>query len=254
MIPQALSGLVTAVRTLTIVPMPGRDAERFSTSLYWFPVVGMFIGGIQALVMYLSLFAGWAELAGFAAVLAGVLLTRGIHADGLADFFDGFWGGKNRESALRIMKDPNVGSFGVLALFFAMLLKWLAATRIAEAEEYSVLVAGILLGRWVQVILASTMPYARAEGGTARSFVAGAGTSHLAVTTAVSALFLMLLPDAGMIFIVVAMGAAALLATAVAAAAVHKIGGVTGDVLGASSELAECVVWVACVLISAQQA
>jgi len=134
-----------------------------------------------------------------------------------------------------------------------MLLKWLAATRIAEAEEYSVLVAGILLGRWVQVILASTMPYARTEGGTARSFVAGAGTSHLVVTTAVSALCLMLLPDADTAFIVVAMVSAALLAAAVAAAAVRKIGGVTGDVLGASSELAECVVWLACLLSSAQQ-
>ncbi|MBM3162525.1 MAG: adenosylcobinamide-GDP ribazoletransferase [Chlorobi bacterium] len=250
MLLQTARGLVTALRTLTILPVPGRDAERFSMSLYWFPVVGLFLGGVQATVMYALRLAGWVEFAGFAAVLCGVLLTRGMHVDGLADLADGFWGGKNREAALRIMKDPAVGSFGVLALVFVMLLKWLAATRLAMFQDYSTFVAGIVLGRWVQVILAALMPYARSEGGTARSFVTGAGKSHLAVTTVCSVLFLILLPHAAAAPVVVAIVSAAMVAAVMAVVAARKIGGVTGDVLGASSELAECAVWVACMLLS----
>ncbi|MCF8215854.1 MAG: adenosylcobinamide-GDP ribazoletransferase [Chlorobium sp.] len=251
MIRQTLSGIVTAVRTLTILPFPGKDAERFSTALYWFPFVGLLIGAFQAIVMYVGMLTGWVEFAGFATVLTGVIMTRGLHADGLADLADGFWGGKNRESVLRIMKDPNVGSFGVLALFFLMLLKWMVVTKLAAVQDYGSLVIGILLARWVQVQLASLMPYARREGGTAQSFVVGAGSFHMVVTTLCTVLLIFPLAHNDMTHVAVALISAAGAAAAAAVIAYRKIGGVTGDVLGASSELTECVVWLACLLSSA---
>jgi len=112
-----LSGLVTAARTLTIFSVPGKDSEKFSNSLYWFPVVGAFLGALLGAVAWLGVRSGWNELAAAGVVVGGLLLTRGMHADGLADMADGFWGGRDRARILSIMKDPNVGSFGALALF-----------------------------------------------------------------------------------------------------------------------------------------
>ena len=88
------------------------------------------------------------------------------------------------------MKDPSVGSFGSLALSGMMLLKWIAVLKLVQLEAFGLVVAGVILARWVQVILASALPYARSEGGTAREFVNGAGWPHMVVTTLLTLLFL----------------------------------------------------------------
>lgn len=245
---EATRGFVTALRTLSLLPVPGRDVAHFSTALYWFPLTGLLLGMLQAFTTFAVALSGWNELAGFVAVLSGILLTRGLHADGLADLADGFWGGKNPESALRIMKDPTIGSFGALALVLIMLLKWIAAVKLVELKAYESIVSGILLARWVQVVLASAMPYARSSGGTAQTFVTGAGKPHLFVSTLVSVFLLFLLMRADMQHVSVAFAAAGTAAIATGVSASRKIRGVTGDVLGAGSELAETAVWIACAL------
>jgi len=247
---EMIGGLVTALRTLSALPVPGKDAVRFSSALYWFPLVGLLLGVLQVFAACAVASTGWHELAGFVAVLSGVLLTRGLHADGLADLADGFWGGKNREAVLRIMKDPNVGSFGALSLVLVFLLKWIAAVKLVDLHAYGALASGVLLARWVQVLLASTMPYARSEGGTAQAFVAGAGISHLVLTTLFSTTLLLLLLQADLLLAGVALASALMSALATGLIARRKAGGVTGDVLGAVSEMAETAVWIGCCLIS----
>ncbi|NTV66760.1 MAG: adenosylcobinamide-GDP ribazoletransferase [Chlorobaculum sp.] len=241
-------GLVTALRTLTILPVPGREAERFSDSLFWFPFVGLVIGTLEALLARFGVLAGWYEMAALLALGGGIVLTRGLHADGLADLADGFFGGRNREAALRIMKDPNVGSFGSLALIFVMLFKFVCLVELARYEAFGTMTAGVLLARMGQVLLATWLPYARAEGGTATAFVDGAGWPHLFV--AVASAFVFLLYPVGFgwpraLFLT----ASALASTfALGLLSRRKIGGVTGDVLGACSELTEAFVWLAAVL------
>jgi adenosylcobinamide-GDP ribazoletransferase len=241
-------GLVTALRTLSVLPVPGRDASSFSTALYWFPLAGLFLGSLQALCAFAVALSGWSELAGFAAVFSGILLTRALHADGLADLADGFFGGKNRESTLRIMKDPSVGSFGALSLVLVMLLKWIAAERLVGLQAYGSLVSGVMLARWVQVLLASTMPYARRKGGTAHSFVEGAGKRHLAISSISAAFLLFLLLRADMQQVLLLLAISGGVAAILGVLSFRKLTGVTGDVLGAVSELAETTVWVGCVL------
>jgi len=240
-----LSGLVTAIRTLTLLTVPGRDADNFSQSLYWFPVVGLLLGLMQATLAYFGHLLAWNELAAAMALFGGMALTRGMHADGLADMADGFWGGKTREAALRIMKDPNVGSFGALALSALLLLKWIAILKLVEQGAYPLLVSGVLLARWVQVLLASSMPYARHEGGTAQAFVSGAGASHIVVTSMLTLSFLVPLVYLDLISFVVILSAALLSSVMISQLSLRKIGGVTGDVLGAGSEMTEVLVWIA---------
>jgi len=220
-----LSGLVTAARTLTIFSVPGKDSEKFSNSLYWFPVVGAFLGALLGAVAWLGVRSGWNELAAAGVVVGGLLLTRGMHADGLADMADGFWGGRDRARILSIMKDPNVGSFGALALFSLMLLKWVAVLRLAEHGAFTVIASGVLLGRLSQVLLAVSLPYARRDGGTASGFVGGAGFRHAAVASGLSFLILLLLFYCDPVLLSLSVGASLLAAAGMGFLSQKKLAG-----------------------------
>lgn len=237
-----LRGLVTAMRTLSVLPVPGREARKFSDSLYWFPLVGLFLGGLQAAAAMLAAGFAWPELSAALVLLSGVVLTRGMHADGLADMADGFFGGHDRDARLRIMKDPSVGSFGVLALVFLYLFKWVVLTRLFEGESWSVFIAGVVLSRVSQVALASLLPYARPGGGTASGFVSGAGPLHAAIALFLGAAMVMILAGFSLLFSAL-LAASAMVTVLVGWLAWRRIGGVTGDVLGAASELCELVAW-----------
>ncbi len=239
-----LNGLVTALRTLSVLPVPGRDAQRFSDSLYWFPLVGLLLGFLEAGTGWLFMRADWPEFAAFAALLAGVVLTRGMHMDGAADVADGFFGGRNPDDRMRIMKDPAVGSFGAMALVLLFLLKWIVLVRLLALDGYAWIVAGVVLARFVQVCLAAALPYARREGGTASGFVAGARGGHVAAGLLFTLAALILLIPFPLHYPLLAVMAACATSMLVGLASQRKIGGVTGDVLGASSELVEAVVWL----------
>lgn len=92
---EILKGFVTAFHTLSIIPVPGKDADKFSSALYSFVLVGFLLGSIQYGIIYgiYRLIGGqWPEIVAVVVVIMGILLTRGMHLDGLADFADGFLG------------------------------------------------------------------------------------------------------------------------------------------------------------------
>ena len=240
-----MRGLVTALRTLTVLPVPGKDAVRFSSSLHWFPVVGFLLGIIEAGFGYLVMLSGWSEIAAAGVLLVGVVVTRGIHADGFADVIDGFFGGATVEARLRIMKDPAVGSFGAIALILLFLFKWVALVKLLSLGLYVWIVAGVMLARLVQVRVASSLPYARSEGGTAAGFVEGAGTLHIFVAVFLSVIGLFVVSNGMLLPGGIALFTALLSAGLTALVSLKKIRGVTGDVLGASSEITEVLVWSA---------
>jgi adenosylcobinamide-GDP ribazoletransferase len=143
------------------------------------------------------------------------------------------------------MKDPNVGSFGAIALAALMLLKWIAVLKLIELGAFTFIAAGVLLARLVQVLLASALPYARSEGGTAHAFVNGAGWVHMVAASLLTLLILFPLLQGDMYALVTAVVAALAAALMIGRLSHAKIGGVTGDVLGAGSELTEVFVWIA---------
>ncbi|HOX07863.1 MAG TPA: adenosylcobinamide-GDP ribazoletransferase [Planctomycetota bacterium] len=249
-----LRGLVTALRTLTILPVPGRDAEGFGSALPFFPLVGALLGAaIWGLVEACGQLPdyGWSMGAAAAAVVGGIVLTRGLHLDGLADWADGFGGGRDRESTLRIMKDPAIGAFGAMALASVLLLKFAAVARLAASGTALWLVAAATVSRTVQVDLMVSLPYARAEGGKAGPFVQGARGWHLAA--ALAAVLVILLGIFG------PLGAAALAAGWLFGRLFglwcrRRVGGVTGDLLGAGSELVETALLVAAAAAGSQLA
>ena len=234
-----LRGFITAMRTLTILPVPGKDAERVANALYYFPLVGALIGGLVTLVVwFLGGVLTWPVGAGVAGVLVSAWVTRGLHLDGLSDSVDGYYGGATRERRMEIMKDHHVGAFGVVAIVLVLLMKTAALSQLAICGYWAWIPVPFILARLIQVLLAVTLPYARNEGGTAEAFVKQAGTSHFIVASILALVLCgLLIQFSGLLLFVVTFIIGYLLAQWMKRA----FGGVTGDLLGFSSELVECV-------------
>ncbi|MFH1680083.1 MAG: adenosylcobinamide-GDP ribazoletransferase, partial [Candidatus Eisenbacteria bacterium] len=183
----------------------------------------------------------WPEGLGLLLVLASVLLTRALHLDGLADWADSL-GGNDRAARLAIMKDPHTGTFGTVALVAVLLAKWIAFTRLASSDTTLWIAAAFVASRTVQVQLAVRLPYARPEGGTGAPFVQGARSRHLAAAVFWAAVLLaLLLGPAGL----AALAAAAIVGAAFSTSCRRHVGGVTGDLLGAGSEISETLLLLA---------
>lgn len=232
-----VTGLVTALRTLTLLPIPGRDAPRLSQALPWFPWVGLMLGALLSLAAWaMGLLTAWPEAAALLIVTGSALLSGGLHLDGLADWADGFWGARDRENVLRIMKDSRIGAFGVIALGLVLGAQWLCLTRLLQAGAYPAVVASFVISRCVMVELAASQPYARPEGGTAQGFVADATARHRMAALGGTLLILVLLSRGHWIALIPA-AAAWLFAQGFGRVCRRRIGGITGDLLGAAAEL-----------------
>jgi adenosylcobinamide-GDP ribazoletransferase len=233
-----VSGFRTAWIFLTRVPAgddPRPDAGR---AVPWFPIVGLVIGGLGAAV-----WAGARELVGplpaaAVAIAATALVTGAFHHDGLADMADGFGGGWNPEQRLVIMKDSRHGTYGVMALVCIVIVQVSALASHGAAQGAAALVAAHALGRAGAITLLATAPPSRAAGlGSGVSSGARRGPIAIAVLVAIVA-SVAIVGLAGLV-------SAATTAVAVAACAalsMRKIGGVTGDVLGAAEQLGETAV------------
>ena len=223
---------------LTRLPLRASDAAlaRGAAAAWSWPVVGAVLGLLAGLAGVILLGLGLpAPLAAVLCLGLLTMMTGAMHEDGLADTADGFWGGWTVARRLEIMKDSHIGSYGVIALILSLGLRWMALTLLFEAGlALPALIAVGALSRAVMPGLLHALPFAR-EGGLSRS------VGRVSFDTAVLGAAL------GAILALMALGLAALLLImtvalsgwGVAALARGKIGGQTGDVLGAAQQVAE---------------
>jgi adenosylcobinamide-GDP ribazoletransferase len=238
-----VSGFLGAVGFLTRVPTRGGvvGPGQLARAVPWFPVVGAGVGLVVGVV-----YAGARVLlpalpAAAVAVVAGVGLTGAFHEDGLGDTADAFGGGRDREQTVAILKDPRLGSFGVLAVAASLLLRVGAVAALAPGAALAALPAAHALSRAAAVAAMTAFP-AAAETGLGASYVLALSRRRALWGTA-----------AGLAVALALLGAVALWAAAAAAAAawllgrlaVRRIGGVSGDVLGATQQAAEVLVLLA---------
>lgn len=230
--PLWLGDLRGAFGLLTRLPLggPGRGAA----GCWAWPVAGAVVGALGAV-------AGWGALAlglpaGWAAALAlavQAMATGGLHEDGLADTFDGLMGGRDPARRLEIMRDSRIGSFGALALMLVLLARWSALVVILPIAPMA-LIAAAAASRAVMPVLMAAMPSARPDGLSrmiGRPTVLQAG---LAVLVALVPLAIFG-PLAALI-------AVPLLLLALGRWARARIGGQTGDILGAAQQLTEALI------------
>ncbi len=228
--------LATAVALLTRLPV-GRWAAAEPVDAVWaYPLAGAVVGAIGAAVLAGGRAAGMpSALAAIWALAALLLVTGALHEDGLADTADAFGGGRDRARKLDIMRDSRIGSFGSLALLVTTALRIAA---VASLPSGVALIAAGALGRAALLLPLLLLSPARADGLGASLRRVPAGRLALAAVLGM-AVALATLP-AGRA--VVAILAAAVTGLAMARLARRQIGGYTGDVLGATSVVAECVV------------
>ncbi len=215
-----------------------RATARGAAAAWAWPLVGAVVGGCVWAVGAASHSAGLdPEAAGVLALATGIILTGAMHEDGLADCADGFWGGWDRARRLAIMKDSQIGTYGVIALILTLFLRWLALNTLLTggAGPLSFIAIGAL-SRAPMAVLMAALPNARGAGlsasvGRPRGQTAALGVG-LAVCLGVPGLGWGIF-GAGLC-VLVAGGAVALIARS-------KIGGQTGDVLGAVQQISEMV-------------
>jgi adenosylcobinamide-GDP ribazoletransferase len=232
-VPLIARDIVAGVGLLTRLPVPF-TAPRPAGAWAW-PLVGLGVSGLAVMAGALALAAGLA--APLVAVLVmGVqaALTGALHEDGLADCADGFWGGRDTARRLEIMKDHQIGSYGALALGLAVLARWSALVILISAGHWGVILAAAMLSRVPMAALMAALPNARGSG-----LAASVGAPPKAAVGMALALALagsLLLAGWTALPMALAMAGAGL---AVALVARAKIGGQTGDVLGAAQVMAE---------------
>jgi adenosylcobinamide-GDP ribazoletransferase len=234
--PQA-GDLITALGLLTRLPVrtDARMAERGAAAAWAWPLVGGLVGVAGAAAGAVALWAGLAPgLAALAVVAAQVVLTGALHEDGLADTADGLWGGWDRDRRLAIMQDSRIGTYGVLALLLVTLARWSALSLLLAAGGWAAIVAAGAISRAPMAAILSALPNAR-----------GSGLSHRvgrpAGRAAGAACVLALLAGAALcgVRMIPAALTVALVCALLALTARARIGGQTGDILGASQQLAE---------------
>lgn len=244
----SLHDIPAAMALLTRLPIPldhEKAGARASAAAWAYPLAGAVVGGIAGTVVWilaaLGLPSGMAAGAGLGAL---VLLSGGLHEDGLADCADGFGGGTTAERRLEIMKDSRVGAYGVIALGIALIMRWSGIGEAINANEVLLLAAVGAVSRMPMTLVMWAMPLARKDGLAALvGLVPGQ-------TAAIAAAF-------GLILAVLLTGLAGVVLWAVALLAAlpicyfswQRIEGYTGDVLGCIQQVAEIAALAAAVAI-----
>ncbi len=230
-----MRGLISAFHTLTILKFNIKEEADLSYSLYWFFFVGLFIGFVLFSIYWIWNISGlfiWRPGISIIILFTELIITSALHIDGLSDWADSL-GVFDIRRRLNIMKDPHTGTFGTIAIFVDLLVRFISVIRILELGRILYLIIVPVISRAMIVEMCINMPYARHDG-TGAPFVKGARISHRMVNL-ISCLILSLLfcKINGIIFFFIA-----LFTTFILKSIFKKThSGITGDLLGATNEL-----------------
>lgn len=237
---------------LSIVRQTVWTEESFGNSVKYFPLVGAVLGICYAALLFLLNFLTDARLPIFTGAVGfflTVVLTGGIHCDGLMDTADGIFSGRERAKMLEIMKDSRAGAFGVVALVTVAALQISATAELVKNSPIvfcTAIFAAPIIGRLAMVFVIAFFPYARPEG-IGKAFSKYATPKIFLVALAETILLLVPLIFFGVeIFCaaIISVAAAIIFARHFGKYVTLKIGGVTGDIYGAAEMLAEVLVLI----------
>ena len=240
-----LARLCTALRFLTLLPVSWRaadDLHQFKKCLVFFPVVGALIGAVGWLGTQMLLLFFPQQVVAVFALMYLAFISGFLHLDGLSDSADGLLSSRPREDCLRIMKDSRAGAMGVVVVVCVLLTKYSALSAMAPQTLCLAIFLMPLAGRSAILFSMATLPYARQEGGLGSLFYSDSSkTAALAALLALVILLAVFAPSMLIIIIV------AVLATTIIFGrwCRNRLGGATGDTLGAVCELAEMITAVA---------
>ena len=238
-----LKNLITALQFLTTIKIKKSPADEKSLagSTPYFPLIGIIIGCFLAgiYIIFIKFFP--AGVVSALIIISSVMITRGLHIDGFIDTIDGLFGGATREERLKIMKDAQVGSFGVAALVCLILLKFTLILEILKSSDVTSIILILILmpalSRWCMVCAMYFFTYAR-SGGTGH-FTKFVGIKETLIATLIMIIFCIgLLKIYGLILLITVFIFMLLVTRYISS----LIGGMSGDTYGALNEVIEVLV------------
>lgn len=240
-----------ALGYFTRLPIPawvGWSSHELNRATRYFPLVGLLVGAWAAGVFYLAHLALPLKVALLLSMIASLLMTGAFHEDGLADSADGFGGGWEKAQVLTIMKDSRIGTYGATTLFMALALKFFTLDAL-DPHICLALLAAHPLSRTMALLIMARMAYVRQDDSTrAKPVAEGLGVAEwlTGLICGLAPLGLMLWAGVLSLFTVLLVCVSAAAVTGIWALYIHRrIGGYTGDALGASQQLAELAIYLA---------
>ncbi|MFH0947526.1 MAG: adenosylcobinamide-GDP ribazoletransferase [Elusimicrobiota bacterium] len=223
---------------LTIIPINKKFSQELKNSLTFFPLVGLFIGGFLILVNFLSSFLFSKNVIDMLVIVSLIIITGGLHLDGFADTCDGFYAGKDKNDTLRIMDDAHIGAMGVIGIFCILGLKFFAFQSIPQKTLYQSLLLFPTLSRW-SLVFACTISKSAKNEGLGKTFVDTVSRKDFFIATTIAVLISFLTFKLKGFFILIAVFFVSFIFLKLIS---KKIGGITGDILGALNEIIETLV------------
>lgn len=240
------SDFIAAVQFLTRIPVPAQSyqADSLARAVKFFPLVGLLIGGVGAGLHHVLVPHLPRLVAAFFVVVYLVLVTGGLHEDGLADAADGFGGGSSREPILLIFRDSRIGSYGGMALALSLLGRLLLIASLPLGQVTQYLIAAHVLCRWTTLPLSYFLPSARAQ-----EEADGLGARIARLTSLQTLLGGTLFSFAVVVIVLHGSSIAAILSAILLTALTgyyyrSRIDGVTGDCFGATNQVSEICVYL----------
>jgi adenosylcobinamide-GDP ribazoletransferase len=230
---------ILMVRFFTRIPIKTTDSPKemdFSKGLLFFPLVGLIIGIFNFLIFYIFSFWGVNLLSSVFWLLANTVITGALHIDGLADTCDGLLSYRDKDIMLEIMKDSRIGTNGVIAIFMDFLLRLSLILSLSGRTVPYVILVSPILGKTVLLLLIWLTPYARKTGGIGGMFYKDISRKSV-ILGAMSGVFLLILLFSWKVYAVLILCFVTMFFYR--KFVINKIGGMTGDTLGAANELAE---------------
>lgn len=233
---QMIKGFILSLQFFTRIPINipiDFNSKNIKYSIFFLPIVGAIIGGLGALVYYI-LAPHNLLIAGFLTLLTTIILTGGLHLDGLSDTFDGFFSNRDKDKVLEIMKDSRIGAFGVLSIVLLILFKFILIISIKELP-----LAIILSFINSRLVVSRIISYKKAakEDGLGSMFYKSNPKKLVLLAIIIYIIILFLVNYRLMIPLIITF----LMGEYISHVSYKKIDGLTGDVYGAVIELGDAI-------------
>ena len=235
-----MASFLLALQFLTVIPIRVREAgeKQIASSVIYFPLAGLLLGSFLAALNLLLTYLDFSYVAlNIILVVALAIITGGMHLDGLSDTADAFLSGKPKEEMLNIMRDSHAGVMGVLSLVSVLLLKIALLSSMTGQSRIAALIMMCVFSRWSAVLVMFCFSYARDEG-KAGVFMRGMNLKVFILSSVIVVICAALAWQiAALIVLLIIAGCA----YGFGKFATKRIGGITGDTLGAGIELTEII-------------
>jgi len=245
---KTIKPFLIALQVLTCFPVRLRKQPTViesRKSLMFFPVIGLLLGSLLIGIEYLLSYVLAESLVKLLLLGTLVVITGGLHLDGVADTVDALVARKGRKESLQIMKDSTIGPMGVMAILGCLTIKYVVLLEFFIPRLYLVLLFFPLIGRMAMVFACRLFPYARGEG-TGQAFIGKGGKIELIIAGLISIVTsYILLGPRGLIIL----GVVFVITILAGRLFVKKFGGITGDILGFMNEVGELVALIGAIII-----